>query len=176
MIKNSVFLVFAMLILACKIEDELHVKHVVSADSTPIQPGDFVPYTSTDIDFHYQELISFLAPRSVCINGAHFDHRFRRVILHSSAYMKTNATSILLSCLLQCGDIQSNPGPATNESSTKKTRQPRHPCMRCGRGVIASSKVVTCGNCDRKLQVKCTGITSPNIDSVIYTCDSCLFL
>ena len=54
--------------------------------------------------------------------------------------------------LLLCGDIsQYNPGPG---------RQPKHPCTFCSKGVIATSKAVSCDTCDQWTHIKCTGYIS----------------
>lgn len=59
---------------------------------------------------------------------------------------------VLIFSLLQCGDIHPQPGPAK--------RQPRDPCVVCGKGVISSSKAVDCDGCGKWTHVGCTGFIS----------------
>ena len=57
--------------------------------------------------------------------------------------------------LLISGDINPHPGPVNQRigspsvnDTVKKQRQPRFPCLSCGKGVIKVSKAVSCTLCD----------------------------
>lgn len=52
--------------------------------------------------------------------------------------------------LLKSGDIHPQPDPTT------KGRQPKYHCTACGKGVIASSKAVSCDICLKWTHIKCT--------------------
>ena len=71
--------------------------------------------------------------------------------------------SVFIFTLLRCGDVHPHPGPRSdtsqgpleNKNVTKK--QPKFPCVSCGKGVIKSSKAVECDNCSRWTHIRCSG-------------------
>ena len=57
----------------------------------------------------------------------------------------------LLNLLISCGDVQTNPGPS---------RAPKYPCTRCGKGVVARSKAISCDQCEKWTHIKCCDVIS----------------
>ena len=90
--------------------------------------------------------------------------------------MSTNVNNTLLTILMCCGDIESDPGPG-------KTRSIRFPCTKCQKAVTARSKAVSCDGCQEWTHIKCTGSISStmydhavNTDSeLMFTCEACNF-
>ena len=61
--------------------------------------------------------------------------------------------------ILVSGDIHSNPGP--------KARKISNPCTVCQKGVIKSSKAVSCDECDMWTHIRCTGHISNKMNEEI---------
>ena len=88
---------------------------------------------------------------------------------------KHNINNIVLSILLCCGDIESDPGPPSSRSI-------KYPCTGCGKSVTARSKAITCDHCEEWTHIKCSDqISSLQYDSAIrwnkeinYVCSPCL--
>jgi len=76
--------------------------------------------------------------------------------------------------LILAGDVASNPGP-------RATRKPKYPCVHCSRGVISSSRAISCDSCERWVHSRCTKIlTDAEYDKIVaddaeltYLCNSC---
>jgi hypothetical protein len=82
--------------------------------------------------------------------------------LYDSLRTKTSADlrTLLLLCMLRCGDVQPNPGP--------QKRTPKYPCVQCGRGVTSRSKAVDCDNCGQWTHIKCSdSITNDQYDLLV---------
>ena len=105
--------------------------------------------------------------------------------------------------ILLCGDIKSQPGPATttNASSTPtaipphqrlsstssvsssngRRRKTANPCTACAKGVTKASKAVSCDDCDRWTHVRCAPLISLELynacvssgDEIQFSCDAC---
>ena len=81
-------------------------------------------------------------------------------------YIITLLSSLIL---MQCGDINPNPGPRT----------PKYPCGMCKRAVTRSCKAIMCDNCNIWIHNSCSGITdskyeSHQLDSKLsFICPSC---
>lgn len=77
--------------------------------------------------------------------------------------------------LLRSGDIHPKPGPGN-------TRKPKFPCLICQKGVIKTSKAVSCDQCQQWTHIACTKtISTKQYETWIkdeiefdFTCDRCL--
>ena len=91
----------------------------------------------------------------------------KRIGAHQQPVKKT-----LLNLLISCGDVQTNPGPP---------RAPKYPCTRCGKGVVARSKAISCDHCENWTHVKCCDVISvKDYDKLVqengdfnYICNAC---
>ena len=85
--------------------------------------------------------------------------------------IRVNAFNFCVLCLLRCGDIQPHPGPRTFKNT----------CTVCSKGVIATSKAITCVNCESRTHVRCSRLmTVPEFDQFVqnnipvnHLCDIC---
>ena len=58
-----------------------------------------------------------------------------------------NVTQMIIVTLVQCGDIQTNPGPVNSINKKKRTYKIRFPCVRCQLGIrIRPVKCINCHN------------------------------
>ena len=114
-----------------------------------------------------------------------FQCTFMNMYVHTSIYSpnlscvlrnlnkKSHAKLALL--LILAGDISTNPGPKHN------TKKPKHPCVHCGKGVIARSRAISCDGCGRWIHSRCTKIlTNAEYDNMVaenteidYMCNFC---
>lgn len=78
-----------------------------------------------------------------------------------------SSKSTLLIFMIICGDIHPHPGP------TSIRRQSKNPCKICDRGIIKTSKFITCNSCQSKSHVKCAKVLLSSSSSDYY-CDSCM--
>ena len=93
--------------------------------------------------------------------------------------IKPTVKLVILLFLMRSGDVHPQPGPMHIKS---KSRQPKHPCTVCERGVISTSKAVSCDDCQRWVHVNCTKtITIEQYNQLVqdntdfsYMCDNCL--
>ena len=112
----------------------------------------------------------------------------------SRSFFINQRTTPISSLLLRSGDIQSHPGPndrnsrerprcgSTVKDTGRKTRQPKFPCVSCGKGVTAKSKAVSCDDCDKWTHSRCAGIPDSVYQSLAsnetnfnYKCDICCY-
>ena len=103
--------------------------------------------------------------------------RTKNIFVNSTRHIfsKTSTRSLFLFFLLQSGDVHPHPGPVPSK------RNPRHPCSKCSKGVIKSSKFISCSMCDQKTHVKCINNISSTIKTEWYNhnennsfvCDQC---
>ena len=114
---------------------------------------------------------------------------------HSSTFLRrgqlrphvTSSPSSTSECILNCGDINPHPGPASSASKeptgiTKNTRLCRFPCVSCGRGVTKASKAISCDECDQWVHARCANVSSSQYQqlhageiSLNHVCDVCSF-
>ena len=88
-----------------------------------------------------------------------------------------NVNILMMTLLLCCGDVESDPGP-------RSTYTPKHPCTSCSKGVTSRSKAISCDMCDNWTHVKCSdSITiaaynnAVETDAVLnFTCNKCQLL
>jgi len=91
---------------------------------------------------------------------------------------KPTAKLVILLFLLRSGDVHPQPGPMHIKT---KSRQPKYPCVVCERGLISTSKSVSCDDCQRWVHVKCTKTISVDQydlwvqknSELSYMCDNC---
>ena len=82
-------------------------------------------------------------------------HRISRST-RSNAILDHSKSSIILMLkflLLQCGDIQVNPGP------------PKHPCGLCYKAVRSNQKAIECEECLRWFHINCTAMSAQSYDN-----------
>ena len=68
-----------------------------------------------------------------------------------------------------------------NIEKTSAKRKPKYPCIACDRGVVATSKAVSCDVCQHWIHVKCTDTTSldqyhklvSSNEPILFTCNTC---
>lgn len=83
--------------------------------------------------------------------------------------------------MLLSGDISRNPGPTADADLTRIRRTCKFPCVACGAGVTARSKVISCDRCESWVHIKCTlSITDSKYKHIVdtnedfhYICDFC---
>ncbi|CAC5397465.1 unnamed protein product [Mytilus coruscus] len=85
--------------------------------------------------------------------------------------------TLTLLFLLRSDNIHNNPGPPKKNSKKK----PKYPCTNCKKGVIATSKAISCDLCEQWSHVRCTKTISikqyeeyfKNNTDFSYICDNC---
>lgn len=112
-------------------------------------------WLSSTKGFYIPKRTGFLHSTTTYTN--HFDQHLRSVVINPISFLQTKTKSVLHLCLLQCGDVQLNPGPTACSGARNRQRQPKHPFTVCVKGVISTSKAVVCESCNRKTHIKCTG-------------------
>ena len=148
-----------------------------------------VSFASDNVQISTQEpsdfdQIQLLHRVNVLVSPIHefssLNHKERRLFCKNNLNqpgIDINCTCLVIS-LLQCGDIQPEPGPPK-----KTVRKPKHPCVHCGVGVTARSKAISCDVCDRWVHARCTGfLTKSDYDNLVaneqgltYLCNDCSF-
>ena len=99
--------------------------------------------------------------------------RSKDIFVNSSRHIfsKPSAGSLFLFFLLQSGDVHPHPGPVPSK------RNPRYPCSKCSKGVIKSSKFISCSICDKKTHLKCISTIKTDwqnhIENNSFVCDEC---
>lgn len=89
---------------------------------------------------------------------------------------RTTTKLFMLLTLLKSGDVHPQPGPAS------RVRRPKNPCTVCEKGVISSSKAVSCDSCEKWTHIKCTKTISAKQyaefveqnNDFSFTCDQCM--
>ena len=91
--------------------------------------------------------------------GSSRHSRGRYTLCRFSYYNNSSSTFQILTS----GDIEQNPGPVpaseSNSAPKPKKRIPKNPCTSCEKGVIASSKAISCDLCNKWTHSRCTGMT-----------------
>lgn len=72
-----------------------------------------------DVDICLYENFSYLS-RSYLVAGQNFDPVKKEVLRFDRNYSKTSFKSVVIFCLLRCGDIQTNPGTFTKYTGDLK--------------------------------------------------------
>ena len=124
-----------------------------------------------------------MALKPLSINNANHD---THIYLSSTNYtMGTHKDEELflqylaLLLLLRSGDVITNPGPP--ESKRKYTS--KNPCSRCGKGVTARSRAISCGSCGQWTHNRCASVSSDvtyielcySGDNFNFVCQRCSF-
>ena len=68
-----------------------------------------------------------------------------------------------------------NSAPSGDQPKVNK-RQPKFPCVTCGKGVIKSSKAVVCDLCSSWTHIKCSGLITEDMYQEFITSDTQAFL
>ena len=87
---------------------------------------------------------------------------------------------MIIVTLVQCGDIQTNPGPVNSINKKKRTYKIRFPCVRCQLGIRI--RPVKCINCHNLTHSKCIeGLTNElydkfrnNNEEIVFKCNYCV--
>jgi hypothetical protein len=75
--------------------------------------------------------------------------------------LKPTIKSLIICILLRGGDIEANPGP--------RTRIHKNKCTKCEKGVISTSKAVSCDSCNEWTHIRCTGnITNEDYEKLTH--------
>lgn len=112
------------------------------------------------------------------------NHKDRKNGLKSKCHFQSKSNHsiysvIFVMALLKCGDVHPDPGPI----SKGQKRKPKNPCVSCGRGVISSSRAISCDGCERWTHVRCSSnsVSEMMYDRLVtesadfsYVCNSCL--
>ena len=69
------------------------------------------------------------------------------VSLYSMPNKNCGCMSLFLIMIVQCGDVESNPGPI------------KFPCMTCHQPVASNHRAMGCEECDMWVHIKCCGVT-----------------
>lgn len=142
-----------------------------------------LPYESTRTNYATAASTDvFLSPIYQYAMKNHQERRFscKTRGKHNIHSQKDAVSVLLLLTLLKCGDIHQHPGPRT---TTKQKRQPKYPCVSCGRGVVSRSRAISCDVCDNWIHARCSGTISDKLyDKYVaedtefsYTCNACSF-
>ena len=97
--------------------------------------------------FTYHVLLSLSNPREVQLGQRITTEKRAICSVMVAPMMKPDGRLFVYLSILVSGDIQSNPGP---------TRKISNPCTVCKKGVIKSSKAVSCDECDLWTHIRCT--------------------
>ncbi|XP_071952123.1 uncharacterized protein [Antedon mediterranea] len=120
----------------------------------------------------HEQVIHKLCPSSIYLDN-HTSKDFKNVVGECYTYLFTStkkfshydynfhrnprqlACRTLIICLLWCGDIESNPGPANVPVSNNC-------CGECQRRVTTRSRAISCDECNKWTHIKCTdGFMTP---------------
>ena len=127
--------------------------NLVKKYSTKITESDFhnnVRCTSTDSN------ISVVTLSEIVISPMHKGDKniCKQQKIHQKPKSVNPGLSLVMITLLSCGDVHPQPGPMQGK------RTPSDPCVVCERGVIASSKAVSCDMCNKWTHIRCTSSVS----------------
>ena len=121
--------------------------------------------------FTYHVLLSLSNPREVQLGQRITTEKRAICSVMVAPMMKPDGRLFVYLSILVSGDIQSNPGP---------TRKISNPCTVCKKGVIKSSKAVSCDECDMWTHIRCTKDMSnkmydklASLPNVSYICVPC---
>ena len=109
---NSIFIACTALILLCQI---YRSTTITSFQRNPLDAGAYIINCSSHSEFIPLSGVLLTQPQRVTIDRRHFDPDERFVYVFST--FNISPKNILILSLLQCGDIQSNPGPNSDNSS-----------------------------------------------------------
>ena len=106
--------------------------------------------------------------------------QYQRILKSKSCkHQLSSFLHLLVLMLMLCGDIHPNPGPVV-KSGTKK-RTPKFPCSVCDKGVISSSKAVSCDRCDNWTHIMCCEVSVDDYNlclnsgkPISHVCNVCL--
>ena len=111
--------------------------------------------------FGHFQLYSLLSPtmiqqtnKSRCAKNK----QYQRILKSKSCkHQLRSFLHLLVLMLMLCGDIHPNPGPVVKNGTKKRT--PKFPCSVCDKGVISSSKAVSCDRCDNWTHIMCCEVS-----------------
>lgn len=99
--------------------------------------------------------IFFAAPESVRIGIESLNGHYSR-IKHRPNWKTTRNRQryFLMSILLQCGDINLNPGPV------------KYPCGVCEKAVASNHRAINCDECESRLHIKCIALSGKDYEKL----------
>ena len=120
---------------------------------------------------HKFECLNHKTKRAIC--------KLCRLSVTKNYFYNVSPQTSTLLLLLRSGDVSTNPGPP--ESKRKYT--PKNPCSRCGKGVTARSRAVSCDSCWQWTHNRCASVFSNepydelcnNGDHFNFMCQRCSF-
>ena len=149
----------------------------------PITNSTFGKEEGRKLVFGHFQLYSLLSPtmiqqtnKSRCAKNK----QYQRILKSKSCkHQLRSFLHLLVLMLMLCGDIHPNPGPVV-KSGTKK-RTPKFPCSVCDKGLISSSKAVSCDRCDNWTHIMCCEVSVDDYNlclnsgkPISHVCNVCL--
>ena len=137
-----------------------------------------------NFDFGHSQLYSLLSPTMI---QQTFDARSAKITKHRRKmksklcrHQISSYLQLLVLMLMLCGDVHPNPGPNGKALGSRK-RTPKFPCTVCERGVIATSKAVSCDQCEKWTHIICCGVSVDDYNlclnsgkQISHVCNICL--